>query len=406
MSGWIYYLAAGVLWAGFAAQLPGLWQARRDPLKRALCSVIFLAGGCFALGAPSTVAAINRITGIPNAAAPLTYGAVTAFSAASLTLIIHWRGGDPDQVRRASRKWLIAYALVIVAQVGLFAAGDVPVERRTDFDTYYADTPLTREMIVLYLSAHLAAALTTTVLCWRWTAEVTGWTRSSLYLLVSGWLCTTAYSAAKLTALSARWTGRDWDALSTRFAPLLVAIGSALVAAGYILPLLGPRIDSIVTFIQLRPLSQLLVDPADKRYTVSLSWRSLTDIELQLTKRTTGIRDGIKRLTIHFDDQVRERAHSTAIAGGASTAEAETISAAAMVAVAAQPRPLLTTVRAGHGVLDPDRTDLVRLSRAVRTPIVQAAVREHAQMRTSRQGRQHDGPTRSRSVRRRSDSPS
>lgn len=141
MDGWIYYLAAIALGIGLAAQLPSLRRAWRDPLKRTLCAVILLAGSCFALGAPSTVAFINRITGVPNAAVPLTYSAVTAFSAASLALIIQWRGGDRDRVRRISRNWLIAYALVIALQIGLFAAGDAPVERRTDFDTYYATTP-------------------------------------------------------------------------------------------------------------------------------------------------------------------------------------------------------------------------------------------------------------------------
>lgn len=406
MDGWIYYLAAIALGIGLAAQLPSLRRAWRDPLKRTLCAVILLAGSCFALGAPSTVAFVNRITGVPNAAVPLTYGAVTAFSASSLALIIQWRGGDRDRVRRISRNWLIAYALVIALQIGLFAAGDAPVERRTDFDTYYAATPFVREMIVLYLVAHLAAALTTTVLCRRWTVEISGWTRRSLRMLMSGWLCNSAYGAVKLTAISARWTGRDWDVLSTLLAPLLVAIGAALVTAGYILPLLGPRIDSALTLIRLRPLFRLLVSPAEeKQYTVALPWHSLADVELHLTKRITAIRDALNHLTIHLDDHVRERAYSRAIAGGSSTAEAEAIGAAAMVAVAAQPRLHLAAARLNYGLVDTEQTELVRLSQAVRTPIVSTAVREHAQARSSRQGRQHEGRTRTRSVHRRSDTP-
>ncbi|NGO47217.1 MAB_1171c family putative transporter [Streptomyces ureilyticus] len=401
MDGLIYYIAAAVLWAGFAAQLPGLWHHRRDPLKRALCAVIFLAGGCFALGAPSTIAAINRLTGVPNAAAPVTYAALNAFSAFSLVLIVHWRGGDPDRIRRLSRGWLATYTVVIAVQLVLFAAGDAPFERRTTFDTYYATTPYIREMIALYLVAHMAAAFTTTILCWRWTRHITGWTRTALTLLALGWLCTSTYGVAKLVAVAARWTGHDWAALSTRLAPLLVAIGSALIAAGYIVPLLGPRLDSALALLRLGPLYRLLVGESGKRYQVALSWRSLGDVELQLTQRTTAIHDGLKRLSAHFDPQVRARAYDMAIAGSHSPAEAEAMGAAAMVAVAAfsaTPRPEPHTTPTGPNraaieavaaltgpansdpyadrpTLDTDQNSLIRLSQAVGAPIVDAAVR-------------------------------
>ncbi|GHD49066.1 MAB_1171c family putative transporter [Streptomyces mirabilis] len=378
MDDWIYFLAASALWVGLAAQLPGLRRAWRDPFKRAFCAVIFLAGGCFALGAPATVAWINRAIGVPNAAVPVTYGAVTAFSASSLALVIQWHGGDPEQVRRVSRSWLGVYSLIIVLQVALFAAGDTPNERRVDFDTYYASTPFVREMIVLYLIAHFAAASTTATLCWRWTGQTTGWTRKALKTLVLGWLCNTAYGAAKLSALVARWTGHDWDGLSTQLAPLLVAVGAALVTAGYILPLLGPWSSSALTLASLRPLFRLLVDPADKRYTVPLSWRSLADVELQLTKRTTAIRDGLARLTSRLDDDVRKYAYSRAIADGVSMADAELIGSAAMVAIAAEPCSRSSEPRADRSPLGAEQPDLVRLSRAVRAPIVKAIVRAHA----------------------------
>ncbi|WP_323137219.1 MAB_1171c family putative transporter [Streptomyces sp. NBC_01764] len=367
MDGWIYYLAATALWGGFAAKIPSLSRNRRDPQLRSLCAVIFLSGSCFALGAPSTVAVINHLTGIPNAAAPLTYSAVTAFSAASLVLTVYWRGGDPGRVRSISRAWLITYAAVIVLLAVLFAAGHTPIERRTDFDTYYATTPFTREMITLYLAAHMVAALTTTVLCWRWAFQVTGWIRMALTVLELGWLFNTAYGAAKLAAVTARWTGHNWDTLSTHTAPLLVAIGATLATVGYVLPLLGPRVDSTVTLIQLRPLFRLLVDPADKRYTVPLSWHSITDVDLHLTKRTTAIRDGLTRLALHLDDQVRNSAYSKAIADGASAAEAEVIGAAAMLTAAARPCPPSPAAHAHPIALDTDQAQLVLLSQAVRT---------------------------------------
>ncbi|MDX3644495.1 MAB_1171c family putative transporter, partial [Streptomyces sp. MB09-02B] len=337
MNGLVYFLAAAALWAGFAAQMPGLWRDRRDPMKRALCAVIFLAGCCFALGAPPTVGFVNRVVGLPNAAACVTYGAVNAFSAASLVLIVHWRGADdPARLRQVSRRWLLAYAVVIAAQTALFAVGDAPVERLADFDTYYAHTPFVREMIVLYLVAHMAAALTTTILCWRWTPRLSGWTRRALAVLTVGWLCTSAYGVLKMVAVSGRWTGQHWDPLSTRLAPMLVTVGAVLTSAGYVLPLLGPRIDSLVAFLRLGPLFRLVGARGTGRTgrNALLSWRSVGDIELRLTHRTTAIRDGLRDVSVHFDEAVRERAYRQALSSGSSTGEAEAIGDAAMVAAA------------------------------------------------------------------------
>lgn len=403
MNGLVYFLAAAILWAGFAAQLPGLWHNWRDPLKRVLCAVIFLAGFCFALGAPPTVGFINRVIGVPNAAACVTYGAVNAFSAASLVLIAHWRGADdPTQLRRVSRTWLLAYALVIAAQTALFAAGEAPVERRTDFDTYYAGTPFIREMIVLYLVAHMAAAVTTTVLCWRWTFQITGWTRRALAVLAVGWLCTSTYGVLKMIAVAGRWSGQHWDPLSTRLAPMLVAVGATLTAAGYVLPLLGPRVDSLVAFRRLGPLFRLVGSRNNSRTgrNALLSWRTVGDVDLRLTHRTTAIRDGLRDVSVHFDEAVRERAYRQALSLGSSAGDAAAIGDAAMVAVAALSGPhdraggldpaVLDSVAldavarftggyagsvSGERTLDTGQPALIRLSRAVRAGVVEGAVR-------------------------------
>lgn len=371
----VYYLAACALWVGLAAKLPALWRDRRDPFMRCLCAVVLFAGGCFALAAPPTLGAVNQLTGIPNAAAPLTYAVVTAYSAACLILVVQWRGGPPQRVRRDCHVWLLAYSTVIVLLVVLFAAGEAPVERRTDLDTYYATTPFIREMITLYLVAHMTAAVTTATLSWRWTRQVTGWTRRGLRSLAAGWLFNIAFGAAKLAAVAARWTGHDWDVLSTRVAPALVATASVLVTGGYLLPLLGPRLSSAVALIRLRPLFRLLVAD-DTRYTVSLSWRSAFDIDLHLIRRTTAIRDGLSRLALHLDNRVHATAHRQALADGADPMDADAIGTAAMVAVAAarHPPPRVPP-NAGKGRVNTDQSHLVRLSRALRTSIVAAALR-------------------------------
>ncbi|MFD5814767.1 MAB_1171c family putative transporter [Streptomyces sp. NPDC127038] len=406
MNGLIYYVAAAVLWTGLAVQIPDLVRHRRDPIKWTFCTVIFLSGLCFLLGAPPTVAMVNGVTGVPNMAAPLTYGAVTAFSAASLILIVQWRGSD----FRTARAWLFSYAAVILAESILFALGHTPVERREDFDTYYASTPFIREMIILYLAAHAVAALTTTILCWRWTRQVKRWSRASMVLLVLGWLFTTAYSIVKFVALAAHWLGHPWDGLSTRVAPL-IALGACLTSAGYILPVIGPRVDSTLAYVRLRPLFRLLAAPTKSpRPGTPPSWRTIGDVRLRLTTRETAIRDGLKRLSGHLDDQVRQHAYREALAAGSSPAAADAIGTAAMIAVAAlaevpspaTPSGTLALVvgdidlvvpmsgyvarspSGGAPVVDTGQPSLLSLSRAVRTPIVDAAV----QSRTT-QVRQH-----------------
>lgn len=93
MNSLINYLSCAALWLGLAVRAPDLLRHRHDPYLRAICAVLGLAGLCFALGAPPTVGAVNRLSGVPNLAAPITYAAITGYCAASQVLVVHWRGG-------------------------------------------------------------------------------------------------------------------------------------------------------------------------------------------------------------------------------------------------------------------------------------------------------------------------
>ncbi|MFG2440579.1 DUF6545 domain-containing protein [Streptomyces sp. NPDC048508] len=337
--------------------------------------VVLLAGTCFALGSPSAVADINRLFGSPNAAVPVTYSAVTAFSASTIVLMIRWRGGLHDQVQRAVRRWRGIYTVIIISQVTLFFAGNANVERRTDFDTYYAKAPFLREMIVLYLVAHTGAMATTAKFCWQWIDHTGGRTRTTLKLFTLGWVCNAAYGSVKLSAVTARWFGHDMDELSTGLAPVLACVGAAFVATGYLLPAVGSHLDGLVMLLRLRPLARLLIKPSGKQqFTVALSWILIADIELRVTKRTTAIRDALSRLSAHLDDRARQDAYNNAIAGGAGHTKAEFIGTATMIAVAAQPGS--RHVPGPHrSRLDAFQADLLPLAQSVRAPIVQAVVR-------------------------------
>ncbi|MEU1533517.1 MAB_1171c family putative transporter [Streptomyces fagopyri] len=376
-----YYIPALALWAGLAAKLPELVRSWRDPLVRWVCWVIFLGGAGFAFAAPPTVAAVNRTSGVPNLAALLVYAVVSAYSASCLVLILHWRGGPAGHVRRLARRWQIGYAVVIVVLILLFVLGDAPVERRTDLDTYYAGAPWIGQMIVLYLLGHMTAAVATTVLCWRWALRVDGWLRAGLWLLVTGWLLNLSFSTLKLTAVVARWTGRNWDVLSTVLAPGLVGLAATVATVGFTLPLYGPRLVSlwceVTTWRRLGPLWRELSSASPGvPLAAPIPWYSSS--AMRLTQRETGIQDGLNLVRPHLDDRVRSHAQTSARAAGYGTEDAFRVGLAAMIAAAVRSHredaPASRAAVARNTVAFASRATLVGVARALRTsPVVLAA---------------------------------
>ncbi|WP_367323404.1 MAB_1171c family putative transporter [Streptomyces sp. HUAS ZL42] len=335
MSSLINYISCGLLWLGLLVKAPDLTRHRGDPYLRAICAVLGLAGICFFLGAPPTVGAINHLSGMPNLAAPLTYASITAYSAASQVLIVYWRGG-PD-VHRTSRRWIVAYASVLLGIAAMFALGDAPVERRTDFDTYYATTPFVAEMIVLYLSGHLAAAGVTTVSSLRWARQVDGWLRAGLITLGIGTLCNAGYSVTKLAAVIARWCGRDWSGLSTTVSPAAAGLAAVLTVTGILIPLAGPRLTerqrSRRTYARLEPLEREL-DELLTRRSLRLPrprWASPTT---RLVWRRTSIHNALGHLDAFFDRGLYERTLAAALRETGDPERAEATAWAAVIAAA------------------------------------------------------------------------
>ncbi|MEU5400007.1 MAB_1171c family putative transporter [Streptomyces sp. NPDC005963] len=389
-----YYLPSIVLALALAAKLPGLRRGWRDPLVRSVHFVLFTATSCFVLAAPATIALINRLTGTPNIAAPLVYCFLCAFSCTCLVLIAYWRGGPPSRVRRVTRGWMAAYGTVIALLPVLFALGEAPVERLRDFDTYYADTPYLREMIVLYLLAHTVAAAVTTLMCLLWARAVGQWLRVGLCLLVAGFFFNLSFGLAKLTAIGARWAGGNWDALSTTAAPLLASAGGLTTAIGFLVPLLAPRFTAALhaglTYTRLGALWHWLsrAQPgAEPPRRPRIPWWAAP--ELRLTVRETVIHDELLRLQPYLDDRVRRRAYASAVVGYAPRRYARAVGVAAMVVTAVEARregqppgegtdPAQSGVHALTAALSPGREGLVRLSQILRSPYVTDAVRKEA----------------------------
>ncbi|MEW2045831.1 MAB_1171c family putative transporter [Streptomyces sp. NPDC005476] len=403
-----FWLPTVVLGAALAIKLPSILKLWRDPLLRAVGGLLIFACAVFVFAAPKTIAWTNRVTGVPNIAAPWVYSLLTALSASWLLLIIAWRNGRSErsaQTRRATRWVVSVYAGVVVALWVLFALADVPVEQIQDLDTYYANTPFMREEILLYLLAHTVACSVTARLVWNWsrTEGLDAWLRWGLRFLGAGYVTNLLFSAAKLTAVGARWTGHDLDWLNTSIAPSAACIAATLVAIGFIVPHAGQYLQERWRVRRrhrsLKPLSRLMRGVTGAREPFALR----ATPELRLIRRETFIRDALLQLARHLDDDLRARSYEAAVALGFERGRAQALAAAVTLldaldarqralrqpesaepTTAAEPeRPASSTSPiAPSGSSRPDTTYLLReiqaVSHVLRHPDDIQAVRAHA----------------------------
>ncbi|MCX4825538.1 hypothetical protein OG883_37945 [Streptomyces sp. NBC_01142] len=335
--GLILYIPGVVLMAALVIKLPELRRTWHDPVMRSVCALLLVGCAVLFLAAPPTIAAVNDLTGVTNFSAPLVYCVLTAFSGSCIALIINWRGGPPEQVRRLSVLCIGVYAGVTVALVVLFALAEAPVERLRDLDTYYATTPFMREMITLYLVAHTLGSVVLTFLCWRWLRQVDGALRTGLALIVLGGVLDIGYIAAKFVAVFARWADRDWDYLSTYIAPPLASAAALMVGAGFIFPLVGERASTTwrayLQFRRLKPLwLELRGSTTSAAATMKIGWWA--SVELRKCHREAAIRDGLLNVAPYLSGSVRGDALATATVQGVPREEAEMVAEAAMIASA------------------------------------------------------------------------
>ncbi|GAA0314089.1 hypothetical protein GCM10010302_61540 [Streptomyces polychromogenes] len=384
--GLILYLAGSVMALALLIKAPAMRRSWDQPIIRAVCAL--LGVGCLLtfLAAPPSLAAVNEITGVANFAAPLVYGVLTAFSGASVVLILHWSGGPAASLRRATLLTVGAFAAVTAAIAVLFAVGDAPVERLRDLDTYYANTPWLREMIVCYLLAHTVGSTALSVLSLKWMLRVDPALRplrTGLALIMLGGVLDLGYLVAKWAAVGARWAGRDWDGLSTYVAPPLASAAALMVGCGFVVPVVGgsPVWRDLSQYRRLRPLWKALRGFASRSVTtVPLTWWSPPGI--RLVHRESVIADGLLALASWCDPAVRRAALGAARLQGLDAAEAAVVADAAMLAAACRGRAAAERAGgAGVGPADPAAADplgsrpLAALARAFRTSPVVAAAR-------------------------------
>ncbi|MEW2316809.1 MAB_1171c family putative transporter [Streptomyces bauhiniae] len=379
-----FWIPTAVLGIALVIKLPTIIRLWRDPLLRAVGGLLLLACAVFVFCSPSTIARVNRLTGVSNISAPWCYSLLTAFCGSCLLLIITWRNGpDRSAVTRRARRWVVSvYSGVIAVLWLLFLLADVPVERLRDLDTYYATTPFMREEILLYLCAHALACLITARLLWNWVrAEgLDAWLRWGLKLLGAGYVLNLIFDAVKLVAVGARWAGGDLDWLSTDLAPPIAALSAILIAVGFILPHAGQyasdRWRVRLAHRQLRPLYVLMRTSAGEGVPFVLR----ATPELRLTRRETFIRDVLLPLARHLDTALGARAYEAALGLGHPPERARALASAVTILDAVEAKTRMPEPPAT--VTAPDTTDLLQeigpVSRALRRPDEIAAVRARA----------------------------
>ncbi|MFI0141832.1 MAB_1171c family putative transporter [Streptomyces luteogriseus] len=375
-----FYVYGVMLLLVCTMKIPALVRRRHDTLLRAACLLLLAAGCLMIFAAPESIARLNRLTEASNLASPVVYITTTAFSGASLLLIVNWRPASPEQTRRVSRLCVTAYGLVIIAIAVLFWAGSTPVEQPTLFDAYYATTPYIREMIVIYLAAQGVAMMAASTLCWRWSREVHGSLRAGLRILAPAYLIIVCYDVLRLIAVTARWTGHNLDFLVDKVSPQLAAPACVLGALGFVVPLVGPRIAETARAVrqlwQLTPLWRALQDtPTPGAIRAPLPWWR-TPPAVLLTGRKTALYDAILALAPYCDPAVREAAYRTALRNEDESQAAVTADAAMILVARERQRTMPEQLPETTHALTRRAPDLIPLSQALASPVLND-LREH-----------------------------
>ncbi|MEU3839336.1 MAB_1171c family putative transporter [Streptomyces sp. NPDC028635] len=377
-----YAVPTVLLAVALLLKLPTFLRAWRDPEVLATTLLLFWATAALVVIIPVNIERLNELTGVPNIAAPWAYSFLTASCATGLTMIMRWREEPSPRRRRRIRRIYWTYAGIIVALWVTFILADAPRERLYDLDTYYANTPWMREHILLYLLAHLASCLTAVHMLWKWFHEVGNpWLKTGVVLLQIGFSSGLVFDAAKLTALSARWCGADWDWLSTKAAPPFALTEAALMAVGFIVPQAGPAVRRLARdqneYWRLRPLHRAVraVEPA----TAATRFGPWIPLDLRLLQRQQRIHDALRLLNPYFDGELYRKtyaqaAHTHPETKARATAGAIAIRDAVAAYAAGRPRHTPRPAQISTHIAQ----DLSAISTALRRPRTLDRVRRRA----------------------------
>ncbi|WP_327591494.1 MAB_1171c family putative transporter [Streptomyces chartreusis] len=330
-----YIIPTALLAAALLLKAPTFIRAWRDHDVRATTVLLTCATMVLVVITPVNIERLNQWTCVPNIASPWAYSFLTTFCATALTMIMRWR--EEPSARRQRRIRLIywIYAGIVAALWVTFLVAHVPEQRLYDLDTYYASTPWMREHILLYLVAHGVSVIVATAMLWKWFPEVTNrWLRAGVVCLVLGFASGVIFDVFKLLAIGARWSGTDWDGLSTFVAPPFALLEGVLVALGFIVPQAGPSLHKWFRdqreYRRLRPLWREVNEVPASAATARLGlW---VPLELRLVQRRQRIHDAMRILTPYLDPGLYRRAQAAADDG---LSDDETLGVAGAISIRA-----------------------------------------------------------------------
>ncbi|MEU4447247.1 MAB_1171c family putative transporter [Actinosynnema sp. NPDC050801] len=394
-----YLLSACGVLALLAHKYRAFRQAppERRPAVLPICLACVTAAPAFLLLAPVVGVTFDRLTGVPNLSVLLVYGFGVAFVAANQAMLLYWRH-PPARAWQATRRVLVASALVLSTMVVLFALGAPAEEHHGDFPAAFARTPHLAELLVLYHVTYLVGLLNVVRLCWLWadeTPEDRPWLRRGLRLNAVGVLIGSAYAAIVLVAVIGSWFGAELDAWSIA-APGSLTLAVPVVVVGASIAAWGPRLshwrdrltrarDALGDHVRLRPLWRELraVDPAMRHVPATL--RERFDPEHRLFWRVIEINDWLHRLRPGHDPAVADAVGRRAAPLRLTEAELSAVAEAARIkaALVARARGVAPgddgpadqdgPLQARHAFAS-ERTRLVLVADAFTGPVVAAAL--------------------------------
>jgi hypothetical protein len=378
-----YAIPTALLLIALILKFPTLMRAWRDPDVRATTLLLAFATAVLVVITPVNIERLNEMTGVPNIASPWAYSFLTAFCATGLTMIMRWREQPSPRRRRRVRRIYWIYAGIIAALWMTFLLAQVPEPRIYDLDTYYASTPWMREHILLYLLAHMVSSLVATYMLWKWFPEIENrWLKSGVVCLQLGFASGLIFDGAKMIAIGGRWSGHNWDTLSTQAAPPFALLEAILVALGFIVPQVGPFLQQRVRekreYRQLRPLWSTVRDVVPSPVAPASGRRM--PLGLRLVQRQQRIHDALRILTPHLDRDLYRRARN-ALPSGVNDEKARGLAGAVTIraAIDAHRSEKAARVSPERQQLGADLSDHIdTISQALRHPRLIDSIRQQA----------------------------
>jgi len=405
----IAYTFAGTAFAISAVKVCQALRASSDPRSRGMrpvrltIAVVTALGGLTAgLAAPPVVVSINRVSGVPNLAAPIVHLGIIALAASVQVLLLLWSAGSREGRPRVRwRLWTLAAVGVVL--IGLFAAGDVPDERPVDFESYYALQPAVAAYSSLYLITYGVVHLGVARLCLNWSRSshvaTHPWLRRGLRTVAVSAVCAMGFSAARFLAMAARWFGLDIDALALPLSVLSAQVGLLGFLIGLLLPAYGQPLARIPGRVRaylwelrahlllkplwaaLRPVNPSAVQTVARQERFSVRWRVI--------RQVMEIHDWLAVIRPYHSPAVARDAERLGRAAGLAGPRLEDLVLACQIRVLVATKPWSTSP-----IAVPEETDsiatgvteavyvaevsqLTRLAAAYRSPLVDSVARPH-----------------------------